>query len=440
MSDQTISKDIHILIVGAGITGLVLAQAFKKAGIRYSIFEKEAHLNYRSNEWTMAIHWSLDHLEKLLPSELFAKLSEVSCNPAVPIDAGGNYPIINGETGNLLAGVPYARGLRVPRSKMRALCAEGIDVEYGMNLTDVAFNESGNGVLATFNGSTTVRGSIVLGADGPRSKVREFAMSGAEKAQVSKFPIWHHNMTVCYGDAEKAKYLRQRFPTSYLALSQRSFHAFQSISSMPDGPDHPETWVFHLAMAWLGDPDHSLGYKERLALIKERAKELGEPARSAFTWIPEDTLVHKADISYWITQPWDNRGGRMTLVGDAAHPMPPYRGQGLNHCICDSSHLLDIIQRIRANETTFKQGISAYDEEVVRRGCEEVKCSLENGLMLHDWEKVKESPVFRTGFRPMTGHNDKEQTAAAAAVSEHAMVQKKREEDEGEKRIEVTAH
>jgi hypothetical protein len=79
----------------------------------------------------MAIHWSLDHLEKLLPSELFSKLSVASCNPSIPIDAGGNYPIINAESGDMLAGVPYARGLRVPRSKMRALCAEGINVEVG---------------------------------------------------------------------------------------------------------------------------------------------------------------------------------------------------------------------------------------------------------------------------------------------------------------------
>ena len=92
---------------------------------------------------------------------------------------------------------------------------------------------------------------------------------------------------------------------------------------MPDGPDHPETWVFHLAMAWLGNPDHSLGYQERLTMIKERAQELGEPTRSAFTWIPPDTPVHKADISYWISQPWGNHGGRLTLIGDAAHPMPP---------------------------------------------------------------------------------------------------------------------
>lgn len=95
------------------------------------------------------------------------------------------------------------------------------------------------------------------------------------------------------------------------------------VSSMPDGPDHPETWVFQLAMAWLGTRDHSLSHKERLALIKDRARELAEPARSAFTWIPEGTPVYNADISYWISQPWDNRGGRMTLVGDAAHPMPP---------------------------------------------------------------------------------------------------------------------
>lgn len=92
---------------------------------------------------------------------------------------------------------------------------------------------------------------------------------------------------------------------------------------MPDGADHPETWVFHLAMAWLGNPDHTLSYAERLAMIKAKAAEMAEPARSAFTWIPEDTPVHKADISYWVTQPWDNHGGRMTLVGDAAHPMPP---------------------------------------------------------------------------------------------------------------------
>ncbi|KIW01753.1 uncharacterized protein PV09_06929 [Verruconis gallopava] len=399
------SQDFEVLIIGAGITGLVLAQALKKVGIKYKIFEREVQMNYRSNEWTMAIHWSLERLENLLPKEIWEKLPTISCNPAIPMDAGGKYPIIHGETGKLLAGVPYARGLRVPRSKMRALCAEGIDVQYGMKLTGVDFDASGVGVTATFNDYEKVKASLIIGTDGPRSTMRIFAMGSEAEASTSKFPIFHTNMTVCYGDAEKAKYLRQEFPTSYLALSENSYHAFQSISSMPDGPEHPETWVFHLAMAWLGDSDQSMSYPERLALIKSKAQTLGEPARSAFTWIPENTLVHKADISYWISKPWNNHDGRMTLAGDAAHAMPPYRGQGLNHCICDVSHLLEKIQSILNNEMGQKEAISAYDDEVVKRGAEEVKCSLENALMLHDWEKVQRSPVFTTGFKPMTGHD-----------------------------------
>lgn len=180
----------------------------------------------------MAIHWSLDRLQRLLPEDRFENMTQVSCNPAIPIDAGGNYPIIHGETGNLLTGVPYAKGLRVPRSKMRELCAVGIDVQYGKNLINVAFSEGDKGVVAFFADGTIASGSILVGTDGPRSKVREFALGSAEKAAVSRFPIFHTNMSVTYNDAAKALYLRHRFPTSYLALSDKSFHAFQSSKLM----------------------------------------------------------------------------------------------------------------------------------------------------------------------------------------------------------------
>lgn len=115
------------------------------------------------------------------------------------------------------------------------------------------------------------------------------------------------------------------------------------------------------------------------------------------------------------------------------------RGQGLNHCICDISHLLDAILRVVANETTLEQAISGYDKEIVPRGSEEVQCSLENGFMLHDWQKVKESPVFRNGFRPMKGHDGKD---ARHVLSEHAKVQRKRDEEarERERKFEVAVN
>lgn len=82
---------------------------------------------------------------------------------------------------------------------------------------------------------------------------------------------------------------------------------------------------------------------------------------------------------------------------------------------------------------------------MVPRGAEEVKCSLENGLMLHDWEKVKQSPVFTNGFKPMTGHDglgkgkgeDQKEMVVVVGLSAHAEAQQVREE--AERVVEVAA-
>lgn len=72
-------------------------------------------------------------------------------------------------------------------------------------------------------------------------------------------------------------------------------------------------------------------------------------------------------------------------------------------------------------EDTWDTAIAAYETELVPRGSEEVKCSVQNGIMLHDWEKVKQSPVFKDGFRPMKGHD------AYETNENHAENQKKAE-------------
>jgi len=51
-----------------------------------------------------------------------------------------------------------------------------------------------------------------------------------------------------------------------------------------------------------------------------------EPFHSAVQWMSEDSSpVFMRQLQYWPTVPWDNRGGRVTLAGDAAHCLLPSR-------------------------------------------------------------------------------------------------------------------
>lgn len=47
---------MHVLIVGAGLGGLTLAQSLRKQGITFEIFERDADRDARSQGWAIALH------------------------------------------------------------------------------------------------------------------------------------------------------------------------------------------------------------------------------------------------------------------------------------------------------------------------------------------------------------------------------------------------
>lgn len=88
------------------------------------------------------------------------------------------------------------------------------------------------------------------------------------------------------------------------------------VQDVPD-PDDPATWTFQLQItSHKSQEDVTL-----LENLKKKAATFAEPFRSANLWIPEGTPIRENNLSYWIPTPWDDRNGRITLAGDAAHPM-----------------------------------------------------------------------------------------------------------------------
>jgi len=130
-------------------------------------------------------------------------------------------------------------------------------------------------------------------------------------------------------------------------------------------------------------------------------KEMAEPFRSAILWVPDEVEITYQNIGIWIPSPFDTQDGRMTLAGDAAHPMASHRGQGFNHAVQDSFNFLETVRKIEAGESTQGKLIQEYSNEIVDRGAKECVMSRQSAFMSFSLDTVMESAWFKHGAARM---------------------------------------
>lgn len=120
----------QVLIIGAGITGLVLGQALKRHDVAFSIFERDPSVSARGHGWGLTIHWALDTLIALLPQHIVDRFPEAYVDPeASKRGENGNFLFFDLRSGEARWKVPPAKRIRVSRERLRALLLEGLDVQ-----------------------------------------------------------------------------------------------------------------------------------------------------------------------------------------------------------------------------------------------------------------------------------------------------------------------
>lgn len=123
-------SDTPVLIVGAGISGLILAQHLKSQGVRFEIFDRDSALDARTGGWGLTLHWALPTLRALLPQDVVERFPETFVNKEASARGDvGSFQFFNLKSGKALYSVPAEERIRVNRGRLRELLTSGVDVQ-----------------------------------------------------------------------------------------------------------------------------------------------------------------------------------------------------------------------------------------------------------------------------------------------------------------------
>lgn len=195
------------------------------------MFERDVSATSRGQGWGITIHWALPSLDICLPTHIREKLPDIQVDPEQGKVDQGNFLFINLQTGVVESKVPPNKRLRIKREGLRKLLSEDIPVqvcEICMPLKSVAntrgfqwnkklvnFETTDNGVTAFFEDGTTASGSIIIGAEGSRSRTREIVCP--DMYQLQPLPIRSSGLAVQF-TPEQAAPLRAYDPLLFQGM------------------------------------------------------------------------------------------------------------------------------------------------------------------------------------------------------------------------------
>jgi 2-polyprenyl-6-methoxyphenol hydroxylase-like FAD-dependent oxidoreductase len=341
-----------IAIIGAGLGGLTLARVLHVHGIAATIYEGEASPSARSQGGLLDIHDFNGQLA-LKDAGLFEEFTAL-------IHHGGQATRVLDKNGNVLfeqADDGSGGRPEVQRGELRRILLESLPdgaVQWGRKLTQARPLGDGRHQLHFADGSTTVC-SLLVGADGAWSKVRPLLSDGRPQyAGISLIETWLR-------DADT------RHPASAAAAGGGAMFAVapgQGILSHrePNGVVHA-----YIALSKSETQLEEIDFSDAPAAQARIAAEFAgwSPALTALITASDTAPVLRAIHSLPADHCWPRVPG-VTLLGDAAHLMPP-SGEGANLAMYDGAELA---KAIAAHADDLEAALSAYETALFPRSAQ----------------------------------------------------------------------
>jgi 2-polyprenyl-6-methoxyphenol hydroxylase-like FAD-dependent oxidoreductase len=336
------------LIVGGGIGGLATAHSLVSQGIDAVVFEqvddvRKIQLGGGFHIWTNAAR----ALQRL---GLYDQVQAIGA----PLDVTE----YRTASGRLLTSWPVADVARengvvdvgVSRQDLQALLVDALGgdrIQLGAKCT--GFEQDCDGVRLSFSDGREERGSLLIAADGLRSTIRA-QIHGAHEPRYAGYTQWQ-SLIADEGYPLPARDERVLFGPGARAVLHRV------------GGDR----LFWAAVLY-GEEDGPEAQAGKEALL-ERFTDWQEPVAAAIAATPQEGI---ARLQIYDRKPLSSWGtGRVTLLGDAAHPMTTNLSQGACQTLEDAVALA----RCLREREDIGAALRSYEQTRIRRTSPIVKQS-----------------------------------------------------------------
>ena len=379
----------NIAIIGGGIGGVALAVACLHRGIPFTLYERDKSFSDRSQGYGL----TLQQASKAIKGFGLFSLKEavVSTKHIVHTSEGkviGEWGMRKWMPSNTKKSQKQTN-IHIARQSLRLALLEQLgepnNVQWGHQL--LGFKESDNKIDLSFqvNGEIkTIKTDLLVGADGIRSSVRKLLLGEAT------LPLHYLDCMVILGICKLSALENIESPLLDSATVFQTANGKERIYIMPYDAD---------SVMW----QLSFPISENVAkkLSAKGAKYLKEEACKRTNWHTPIPEIIKATLESEIsgypvydreilsTTLLEKTEKNITLIGDAAHPMSPFKGQGANQALLDALSLAREITKKCTNSSNWREiGIrksilNDFESEMLSRSAIKVKDSAAAAKFLH---------------------------------------------------------
>ena len=406
----------HVIIIGAGLGGLALAQGLTRAGIGVTVHERDATAEFRNQGYRIRINTDgIAALRAVLTPRAYDLFIATAGMPGGRMDTYDHR--LRLRQAHTLPEVPHAPGgghLAVNRRTLRQILLAGLEdrVRFGAEFTHSTTEPSG-AVTAHFADGTSATGSVLVGADGVGSAVRRQhfprarVMDAGLRLLYGKVPIGT-DAAGSAGSAGSAEILPEQLHGLWTTIvgPDRRFVGLAPVHYREPLPQAASRIAPDIALDADTDyltcvvgarrelfpvPDTELFALDGVALrtFASTMTEGWHPLVRELLLRQDPATIFPVTVRSSVPfAGWET--GSVTLLGDAVHAMSPAIGVGANTALRDAQVLAGRLSAAGGGRS-LTEALHAYETEMFDYGFHAVRDSAERGN-----ELVGQNPLPET--------------------------------------------